>query len=409
MKNKIMNKNIWYISKYAVSVEDGNPTRQYFLSKYIARKGYNVTLISSRSSGIKNCRLNGIGKKRKIDGINHILINGPEINLGFSLKRILSWFIFETLLFISPAVFKLPKPNIIIVSSLSLLTIVTGFAFKKIYKAKLIFEIRDIWPLSLMELKNISKRNPIIFFLRSIEKFGYKRADYIVGTMPKLDIHIKKSIKKEFKFICIPMGFDPDFYKDSKPLPADIKDKLPDNKFIVAYAGSVGIANCVNEIIEAAKILHNKNTDIYFAILGDGALKDILVESSKGLDNVVFLPKLSKEYVNAFLSSCQLLLNPWQDKKIYEYGVSPNKWIDYMYSEKPIIVSYNGYRSIINEAKCGEFIDVNNAELLASKIFEYYKKSPTELELTGKKGKKYLENNLSFEILTDKLLTVFNS
>jgi len=57
-----MNKNIWYISKYAISKNDGNPTRQYFLSKYIAKQGCNVTLFSSKSSGIKNCKLSGIGK-----------------------------------------------------------------------------------------------------------------------------------------------------------------------------------------------------------------------------------------------------------------------------------------------------------------------------------------------------------
>ncbi len=404
-----MEKNIWYISKYAVSVEEGNPTRQYFMSKYLVREGYNVTLISSKSSGIKNCKVKGIGRQKKIEGINHILLNGPEINLGFSLKRILSWFIFETLLFIYPAFFKLPKPKVIIVSSLSLLTIVTGFFFKKIYRAKLIFEIRDIWPLSIMELKGLSKKNPFVFFLRIIEKFGYKRSNHIVGTMPKLDIHIKKSIKKDFNFSCIPMGYDPDFYQGLKKVPSEIKEKLPDNKFIVGYAGSIGIANRVEEIVKAANILNEKDVEIYFAILGDGALKGDLIKQTKDLNNIVFLPKISKEYVNDFLSSCQLLVNPWQDKRIYDYGVSPNKWIDYMYSQKPILVSYSGYQSIINEAHCGEFIEVNNPIVLSEKILEYYNKSSEELKKIGESGRKYLNDNLKYEVLVKKYIAIINS
>jgi len=404
-----MSKNIWYISKYAISPKYGNPTRQYFLSKYIAKQGYNITLFSSKSSGIKNCKINGIGTKIKLDNFTQILINGPEINLGFSIKRILSWVIFETLLFIYGIFHKPNKPNIIIVSSLSLLTVVTAYFFKLIYGAKLIFEIRDIWPLTIMELKNLSKNNPFIFILRSIERLGYKKSDYIVGTMPKLDEHVKNNIQKKFKYLNIPMGYDPDFYSGLKALPTEIKKKIPTNKFIVGYAGAIGNANCVNEILESAKIISKTNEHIYFVILGDGPLKNELIEKYKTLNNILFLSKMGKEYVNDFLSSCDLLLNPWQDKKIYKYGVSPNKWIDYMYSAKPIIVSYNGYQSIINEAGCGEFIEANNPKLLAEKIIEYANKDKTELEKLGNNGKKYLIKNLNYSVLAKKYINIFES
>lgn len=404
-----MKKNIWYISKYAVIPSDGNPTRQYFFSKYIARNGYDVTLFSSRSAGIKVKKIKGIVRKNEIDGITHCLINGPQLSLGFSLKRILSWIIFETLLFVSPFFLKPKKPDVIIVSSLSLLTVLTGFLFKKIYKAKLIFEVRDIWPLTIVELKNLSFKNPFVFILRSIEKFGYKHTDFIVGTMPKLDEHIQNSIKRSFKFECIPMGFDPDFYVETKIIPAEIKKQIPENKFIVGYAGSLGIANCVDEIVSAAEKLVKVNTDIFFSILGEGALKAELEKRAQNLKNIVFLPKIPKNEVADFLSACDLLLNPWQDKKIYKFGVSPNKWIDYMYSAKPIIVSYNGYKSIINEARCGDFIPANNPELLADKILEYSKKSTEELKQTGQNGKDYLLQNLTYDILARKYIDIINS
>jgi len=404
-----MNKNIWYISKYAISATDGNPTRQYFLSKYLAKEGFDVTLISSRSSGIKGSKVKGIGRKTRIEGFNHVLINGPEIKLGINLKRILSWVYFETLLFISPIFIKYKKPDIIIVSSLSLLTIITGFLFKKIYNSKLIFEVRDIWPLTLMELKNISSKNIFIFILRSIEKFGYKRSNFIVGTMPKLDEHIKNSIKNKFNFKYIPMGYDPEFYTNLNIVSSDFDNLLPKNKFIVGYAGTIGVANRVEIIVEVAEKLNNKNNNILFAILGDGPLKSKLEERTKKLNNIVFFPKVKKEFVNNFLSKCDILVNPWQDKNLYKFGVSPNKWIDYMYSAKPIIVSYNGYKSIINEAKCGEFIPANNVKLLTEKIVEYSKKDKTELKKIGENGKKYLEKNLSYFVLSKKYIDIFNS
>ncbi len=50
---------------------------------------------------------------------------------------------------------------------------------------------------------------------------------------------------------------------------------------------------------------------------------------------------------------------------LYKFEVSPNKWIDYMFSARPILVSLNGYRSIISEANCGKFINSDNVELVA--------------------------------------------
>ncbi len=402
-------KNIWYISKYAISITDGNPSRQYFLSKYMVKEGLNVTLFSSQSAGIKKTKIKGIGRKQEIDNFTHILLNGPEINLGFSLKRILSWLIFELLLLIYGLFKKTNKPDVIIVSSLSLLTIITGYFFKIFYRSKLIFEVRDIWPLTLMEIKNLSKSNPFIFLLRSIEKFGYKKADHIVGTMPKLNQHIKNSIRNNFKFTNIPMGFDKDFYSELKSLPQDLKKLIPSNKFIVGYAGAIGLANCVNEIVDAAKIISDINPNIYFVILGDGALKNGLINKSKQLNNIVFLPKVDKIFVNDFLTSCDVLVNPWQDKTIYKYGVSPNKWIDYMYSSRPIIVSYNGYQSIINEANCGEFIEANNPNLLAEKIIEYSHKNKEELVNIGNNGQEYLLNNLSYSVLAKKYKAIIQS
>ncbi len=404
-----MNKSVWYISKYAVIPGDGIPTRQYFFSKYIARNNYDVTLFSSKSAGIKNCKVKGIARKKKIDGLNHILINGPEISLGFSVKRIFSWVIFEALLFISPFFLKPKKPDVIIVSSLSLLTVITGFLFKKIYKAKLIFEVRDIWPLTIVELKNLSPKNPFVFLLGKIEKFGYKHADFIVGTMPGLNIHIQNLIDKKIRFESIPMGIDTEFYNHPKKISSEIINQLPKDKFIVGYAGSIGIANCVNEIVEAAEKLENINTNIFFAVIGEGSEKAKLEKRAETMKNIVFLPGVPKEEIQNFLVLCDLLLNPWQDKEIYKYGVSPNKWIDYMYAEKPVIISYNGYKTIINEAKCGEFIPANKPELLAEKILEYSEKSSKELKQIGQNGKDYLMKNLTYNTLAGKYIDIIKS
>lgn len=70
-----------------------------------------------------------------------------------------------------------------------------------------------------------------------------------------------------------------------------------------------------------------------------------------------------------------------------------------MYCAKPILVCYEGFPCIINEANCGEFIAANNAQNLANKILEYAAKDKTELEAMGNRGKKYLMEKLDYSVL----------
>lgn len=394
-----MSKNIWYISKYAISPKYGIATRQFLYSKYFKKNGNKVSLISSRSSSIKKPPLfKGLYQKDEIDGVNCYMLNGISIRLGFNLKRVFSWMQFELKLR-SWAKKIEEKPDIIIVSSLSLLTILNGIFFKKKFKTKLVFEVRDIWPLTLLDVGNFSKKNSFYWFLRMIEKRGYRKADLIVGTMPNLKEHVEKSISSKFKFAYIPMGFDSDNLNSEKK-----EWDFPESKFIVGYAGSIGNANQVEDILKAADLLKD-NYKILFAILGDGPLKEELKKKYSYLKNILWLPKVEKKYVNSFLQKCDILVNTWKNEPIYKYGVSPNKWIDYMYAAKPILVSYSGYRNIINEAQCGEFIEAENPKALAEAIKTYSLKDKSELEEMGQKGRDYLLNNLNYDKLSKEYIS----
>jgi len=405
---------IWYVSKYAVSSVYGNPTRQFFFSKYMARKGHDVYLISSRSSGAISMPSLGLRNHifYEVDGVNGVLLNGPFVNLGFNIKRVYSWLIFELRLLFWAFFKKKERPDVVIVSSLSLLTFLSGIIIKRIFKCKLICEVRDIWPLTIIESKSWSEKNLFIRFLSYVESAGYKKADAIVGTMANLKEHVKnRGIEDYNKVFYIPMGFDPEWWDRTNPAKGKFDDlfnnKIPSGHFIVGYAGSIGFINGVDQIIEAAAILRQK--PISFLILGDGPLKEGLNKKVElmALVNVHFLNSVPKEKVQPFLSGCDLLLNPWiAGNDIYRFGVSPNKWIDYMYSGRPIIVPLDGYHNIINEAGCGEFIKANDPQALADTILHYSTVDKAELNEMGEKGREYLREKLNYNVLTDKYLQI---
>lgn len=398
----MITKKVWYISKYALSPTQRGPSRQYSFSKYFALKGYETILISSNSNGFHYEKFKGDYKFLKEDGFKHFILKGSKINLGFNLKRIYSWVLFEYRLLKFLKRKTIQKEDTVIVSSLSILTFLSGVYLKRKYEVKLIVEVRDIWPQTLIEFKNLNKNNPLVLLLSAIEKKAYKEADVIVGSMGNLGKHIKLVASgNEHKFQYIPMGLDTSVLSEK-----EIKENRNDDFFIVGYAGTIGRANKIDLILEAAKILKNK-AKIKFEILGEGVFKDFYIKKYNQLKNVEFLSKVEKSKVGKFLNKCDILLNPWEDNTLYQFGVSPNKWIDYMYAAKPIIVPFNGYKNIINEAKCGEFIETDKPQLLADTILKYYKTPKKERERIGMNGRDYLEKKLTYNILSDKYIELF--
>ena len=396
-------KTIWYISKYVKTSYVGNSgSRGFFLLKELSKKGYDCSIFSSYPFKYsKKFKKNILKIKRNL---RYIYIDSLKYKKTNSISRIISWLDFEIKLLFQKTN-HLPKPDIVIVSSLSLLTIVNGLIMKKKYSCKLFFEIRDIWPLTLTEEGGFSNKNPFIFFLQFLELIGYKYSDHIIGTMPNLEEHVKNMLGYRKEVTCIPIGFNIEEIKKSKEIKKNIKVLIPKEKFIVGYFGGIGISNALNSFFEIINKLSD-NLDIHFVIAGEGDLRNKYYSQTKNLNNVTFLPLIEKKFMLSIISYCDLLYFSTHNSKIWKYGQSLNKLIDYMLSGTPIIGSYNGYETMINESNCGEFIMPNDGEELLRKIYKYKNMSNQQREQIGGNGKKWILENRSYEKLSNSLCEI---
>ncbi len=398
------------VSKYGRTPACKFVTRQYYLSKYFARLGHDVTLVTSVSNGEPTDKSDYEKRDRylfkRYGMVNHWLLDGPEVGLGLNLTRIWSMILFEWRLFLLKDQLVDQKPDMVLVSSLALQSVWLGIYLKWATGCKLVFEIRDIWPLTIIELGGFSPGNPFVRVMSWLEKWGYQRADLVVGSMPALELHVREVTSKAVPVVNVPMGYDPEYFEASATeLPSDVAERMPPNDaFVVGYAGTIGTANGIDLLIETARLLEEQEREFWFVLVGNGPLSNQVREKTAEFKRFVQLPGIDRLFVNAFLKRCDVLVNPILSKSIYRFGVSPNKWIDYMYSGRPIICPYDGYPSIINEAGCGVFIEPENPQIFAKTILEFASKPSEELDKMGARGREYLEKHLSYEVLASNYI-----
>lgn len=405
-----MQKTVWYISKYFERPSESSPGgRGFLLLKEMAAQGANVTAIISDSNNlVKVPELTSPTLRENIQGVKLVWLRTMKYPVAKSSKRVLSWLHFEKRLFFLDKS-SLPRPDVIIVSSLSILTVLNGLMLRSKFRCRLVFEIRDIWPLTLVEEGGFSDKNLFVRLLAWIERLGYREADWIVGTMPNLQPHVRSVLGYDKPTYCVPMGVTPETIDSlQSPLPQEyLRNYIPSGKFLVAYAGTIGITNALDIFFKCAEQMVGRE-DIHFLVLGDGALKEKFIRQYGHLKNLTFAPRVQKNQVQSVLKQCSLLYLSVYPSKVWDYGQSLNKVIDYMLSGKPILASYSGFPSMIDEAGCGWFIEAGNLSQLVFEIDKFSHLPAQRRVAMGVQARQWLLDNRTYRSLAADYLKIIS-
>lgn len=213
-----MNKTIWIINEYAGSPYHGMSYRHYYLAREMAKQGAKPVIVSASYSHL----LNKLPDQQEelIDGIQYRWLKVPRYSESQSKWRVLKWLVFSFKLLFLPF-FRLPAPDYIIVSPTALFPVLPAFFLAKKFKAKLIFEVRDIWPLTLIEIGGYRPSHPFIRLMSWMERFALEKSDLIVSNLQNYGSHIR-SLGIDRDFVWISNGIDLDEVTGAVPLDAEI-------------------------------------------------------------------------------------------------------------------------------------------------------------------------------------------
>ncbi len=411
-------KRIWIVNNYAGNPKRGMQFRQYYLARSLNKLGYETWVISSNFHHLLTSRPDpGLSNE---NGVDFLWIKSSSYS-GHGFGRIKNMLQFSTKYPIE-GLKTLPVPDVIIASSPHLFVLPPALILKRLKKIKVIFEVRDIWPLSLVELMNVPTYHPLVLTFSQIEKMGYKYSDAIVSLIPGALEYMQEKGLTPTKFFYIPNGLpeeiinlyeNPSVFnltQKEKEILNEIKTWKGNCKYLFVFTGTIGLGTGVENLLKGFHeyLKSSNNSNACLLIVGDGVLYRSLKEKFGIIPRIKFTGRVSPSLIPHILKISTIAYAGWPNKKIYEMGGSPNKIFDYMAARLPILFSapVRDEYNIIKQAKCGVTVRPSNIEEIVNGIKTFLNQPPSKIKEMGDNGFQYLTSRHTYSILAQEYMDV---
>ncbi len=398
---------IWIINHYATPPDRSPSTRHYALGKELNKYGHDVTVIAARTHHFLNQNYQTLSTRLEVwkdSNIRFIFLPTPRYDDN-SIGRLWNMLYFAWQVLQLPNKINADRPDIIIGSSVHLFAVWSAQQIAKHFEVPFCFEVRDLWPQTLIDMKLINQFHPIAIIFACLERFLYLKADRIITLIPYAYEYICKLGIDQHKITYLPNGVELDSFKLES-----FNFKLPvesDQKIKVMYVGAHGQANGLSTLIEAASELEKNSgsNQIQWYFVGEGPDKKHLKikAESLALKSVTFEERIPKNQVPQKLSEADILVFHLLELNVFKYGISPNKLFDYLAAGKPIVFASASRNNPVAEAQAGITVPPQNPQAMAEAVLTLANLSGEERLEMGKKGRAYVEKNHSYSLLGSHL------
>lgn len=399
---------IWIINHYALPPTAAGGTRHYHFARQLQQRGHEVLIIAANFNHFSHCFMTDSKDQAELDlrhEVPFLWLPVPAYK-GNTLARFWNMLVFMLAVLRNKNLLSLPSPDLILGSSPQLFAALGGALLAKRLKKPFILEIRDLWPESLVDLGRFTHKHPLIKIMKWIESYLYKRAQRVISLLPCADDYfIQRGVKTE-NILWLPNSVDLSLIPEAAlALPRN-------NLFTLMHAGAHGLANDLDTVLAAAKILQAQGLDnnIRICLVGEGPEKARLKKqaANEGIHMIEFMDAVPKNKIYDSLKQADAFLMLLKDSPVFRWGISPNKLFDYLAMERPVIFAVSTPFNPIQKAKAGLSIQASDPEALAAAICHLYQTPKDELQAMGKRGKAYIMEHHDLHRLTgclEKLMT----
>jgi len=404
-------KVIWIVNHYAGSRVHGMEYRHYYLAQHFHRMGLRPVIICASFHHLLTKLPEAA--RADVDGVPYVWIKTPRYEKN-DARRVLNMLAFSSRLAFRPPQ-ELPSPDVVVASSPHPFVALNGYRFAKKHGAKFIFEVRDLWPLTLLEVGGHSPKHPFVRAMAWAERLGYERCDYTVSLLGGAKDYMVEHGLDEGKFVHIPNGIEPQTSRENiEPLSDEhervVRELKERGRLIVLYSGSHGAANALENVIEAAGLLRDAS-QVHFLLVGQGPEKESLQQRARQaeLTNVTFLPPVGRLQMPALTQAADLGYIGLQKKDLFRYGVSPNKLYEYMAAGLPVIFAIDTIYNEVAEAQCGVSIPAEDPPAMANALRDLTRMPREKLREMGDRARRHVQEAHTYEVLAQRYARLFDA
>lgn len=406
---------ILYLHQFFMTRDGTGGTRSYEFARRLVEAGHEVTMVTA-----------GDGGEREVEGIRVVEARGGygdyvrATGVGYG-RRLLAFGRFAIAATI--AALRGPQPDVVFATSPPLTMALPAIVAARRWRAPLVFEVRDLWPEAPIQMGAL--RSPWAQRLaRWVERAIYRSATEIVALSPGMRDGIVATGSDPAHVTMIPNASDLDLFSPDLD-PGDLREQLGvgANDFVCAYFGTMGEANDLTQVIEAAALLKapaagadaaaagatDRNADaedapVVFVLQGDGKRRAALEADARrrGLDNVVFAPAGDKRAAARLAAASDACMTIFKDVPILATN-SPNKLFDTFAAGRPAIVNTDGWqRTLVEEHEAGVYARPGDAADLARQVLAL-RDDPERVRRYGANARQLAEREFDRDLLAERL------
>lgn len=401
-------KHVWILNHYALEPGGAGGTRHYSLARHLLSNGWRTSIVAASvelNSGRQRLNSNETYRLQVFDGIPFLWVRTPQYE-GNGMGRMRNMLAYALRVLVPAITRDLDRPDVILGSSVHPLAALSGALLARRYGVPFVFEVRDLWPQTLIDMGRLHPRSGMTRLLQWLEKWLYRRADRIVALLPRANEYIVPLGIAEEKIAWIPNGVELQGSLVAGP-------PSPKATFTLMYFGAHGQANGLDNLLEAMAVLKRKSpaVPVTLRLIGDGPQKQALQmrAAELALDNVHFEPPVSKREIPTLAAEADAFVFNLIDAPVFRFGISSNKLFDFLAAARPIIFSCAASNNPVEEAGAGITVPPGNSADLARAIIHLVALPPEERAKMGHAGRAYVETNHSYAALSARLAGILDA
>jgi glycosyltransferase involved in cell wall biosynthesis len=400
---------ILYLSQYFPPEMGAPAARVYELSREWARLGHEVQVLTgfpNHPTGVIHEGYRGeLWRRETVEGIE--VLRAPifaAANRGVALRSLNYLSYAASAGAVGPLLAR--RPDVVLATSPQFLTGVAGLWLSRLFRRPFVFEVRDLWPKSIVAVGALEVGSPVVRGLEVAERALYRAADRIVAVTDSFVDEIVATGIDRGKLRVVKNGVDLEAFRPA-PKENAVRERFGlQGKFVVTYIGTHGMAHGLGTILDVAARLRN-NDRFRFLLVGEGAEKRMLLAraATEGLSNVRFVDQQPRHTIPGFIAASDLCLVVLRSTPLFK-TVIPSKIFEFLGSGRPIALGVDGEaRALVEESGGGVAFPPEDAGLLERLLLELAA-DPDRLARMGAAGRAYVEANFSRAALAQRYLGI---